>query len=165
MGIMNVHRVSRERNVSQKNVKIFVRISQSFSRNLSFWIFEVLLCHINNFSSFTLINVWWREFDFSSYLLKFLSVRQQYILQPWLWSYVFFANFFAQFPFFSQNFRFIFLQKFSLYFRIIFFAFVREIFAFSFSRNRLKWNCRKKNFAKFSRNDFSFSLETLIKTN
>ena len=34
-------------------------------------IFEVLLCHKNNFSSFTLINVWWREVDFTSYLFKF----------------------------------------------------------------------------------------------
>ena len=42
-------------------------------------IFEVLLCLINNFSSFTLIYVWWREFDFSSYLFKSLSVRPQYI--------------------------------------------------------------------------------------
>ena len=36
--------------------------------------FEVLLCHMNNFSSFTLINVWWREFDFNSYRFKFFYV-------------------------------------------------------------------------------------------
>ena len=36
-------------------------------------IFEVLLCHINNFSFFTLINVWWREFNFNSSLFKLLS--------------------------------------------------------------------------------------------
>ena len=39
-------------------------------------VIEVLLClFINNFSYFTLKNVWWREFDFSSYLFKFLSVN------------------------------------------------------------------------------------------
>ena len=31
--------------------------------------------HIKNFSSFTLINVWWRKFDFSTYIFKFLSVH------------------------------------------------------------------------------------------
>ena len=41
--------------------------------------FEFLLCHMNNFFSFTLINVWWREFNFPNYLFKFLSVRPQYI--------------------------------------------------------------------------------------
>ena len=37
--------------------------------------FEVLLCHINNFFCFTLINVLWRDFDFSSYLSEFLSAH------------------------------------------------------------------------------------------
>ena len=32
-----------------------------------------------NFSSFTFINVWWREFDSNSYLFKFPSVRPKYI--------------------------------------------------------------------------------------
>ena len=115
-------------------------------------IFEVVLCHINNFSSLTLINVWWKELDFSSYLFKFLSVRQQYIC-----STIFFAKF--SFLFFSQNFRFIFSQN----FLIIFFAlFAKQIEVkfreksenFRIFLERTKCNCeakwsRKKKFLRF----------------
>ena len=124
--------------------------------------FEVLFCHIN---------------DFSSYLFKFLSVHNTYV-QPWLWGYVFFAKylcFLHDFHFFSRNFSIIFSQN----LRIIFFA----NFCI-FLRNRLKWNfaikakifeffARERNVkrsemvaknAKFSRNDFSFLLETLVRT-
>ena len=78
-------------------------------------IFEVLLCHINNFSSFTLTNVWWREFDFSSYLFKFLSVRPQYIRS-------------------TMNVRLCFFRKNLVFFRKIFVLFFREIFASSISQ-------------------------------
>ena len=36
-----------------------------------YYVTYVLFCHINNFFSFTLINVWWRESDFTRYLFKF----------------------------------------------------------------------------------------------
>ena len=62
----------RENKLSKNEAKFYEK--KIFSE-----IFEVLLCHINSFSFFTLINVWWREFDLVSYLFKFLPVRPQYI--------------------------------------------------------------------------------------
>ena len=84
-------------------------------------IFKVLSCHKSNFSSITLLNVWWREFDSTSYLFKFLSVR-------------------------TRNFRIIFSRN----VRIIYIA----KYSYNFFAKQIK--------AKFSRNDFSFSLETLV---
>ena len=81
-------------------------------------IFEVLLCHINNFSSFTLINL----ISLAIFLSFCLTVHNTYV-QPRLWGYVFFAQMFV---FFSHNFHF-FLAKFS---HDIF----RENFEFSISR-------------------------------
>ena len=68
-------------------VKIFVRISRNYMKRkqrlilqknlwnsllweLNIWSF---ILSYNNFSS----NVWWREFDFSSYLFEFLSVHMR----------------------------------------------------------------------------------------
>ena len=75
----------------------------------------------------TLIDVWRREFNFSSYLLKFLSVpipspmtMTQPIKNPGvlLRNFLFFSNFFAKFSYyFFAKFRI-----FSWNFRIIFFA-------------------------------------------
>ena len=86
-------------------------------------IFKVLLCHINNFSYFTLINTWWREFDFSSYLFKFLYVRPQYIRSTMTMGLCFFMQNFCVF------------RIISILFREIFVLFFREIFIFIFSRN------------------------------
>ena len=86
------------------------------------------ICHKNNFSSITWINVWWREFDSTSYLFKFLSVRTR--------------NFRI---IFSRNVRIIYIAKYSYNF----FAKILHFF-------------EKQIKAKFSRNDFSFSLETLV---
>ena len=69
-------------------------------------------CHNNNFSSFTSINVWWREFDFSSYLLKFLSVRPQYIRST---KTIRLCIFCPNFCVFSHNFHF-FREIFALFF-------------------------------------------------
>ena len=66
-------------------------------------IFKVLICHKNNFSSITWINVWWREFDSTSYLFKFLSVRTR--------------NFREMFALFiSRNIQIIFSRKFFIFF-------------------------------------------------
>ena len=54
-------------------IREFREIAKKNLVEFSALISEVSLCHINNFSFFTLINVWWREFDFTSYLFKFLS--------------------------------------------------------------------------------------------
>ena len=109
-------------------------------------IFEVLLFHINNFFSFTFRNVWWREFDFSIYLFKFLYVRPQFIRSTMTIRLCIFRKILC----FSISFREIFALFFSRNFRII------------FSQNRLKQNFAKN--AKFSRNGFSFSLETLVRS-
>ena len=97
-------------------------------------IFEVLLCHINNFSSFTVINVW-REFDFFSHLFQFLSVRSQRIRSTVIMSQ----------PITSLNGPIV-----AIFFCAKFSHFLRKIFAFSFYRkfcifslNRLKRNKRK----------------------
>ena len=104
-------------------------------------IFEVLLCHINNFSSYTLINVWWREFDFSNYLFKFLSVDPQYIRSTMTMRLCIFAKTFVFFCiifiFFCEIFVLFFvkfshfLAKFLHYFRLFF----CEIFLFYFREN------------------------------
>ena len=65
-------------------------------------IFEVLLCHLNKSSFFTFINVWWREFDFISYLFKFLPVHPQYIR--------------SIFALFSLNVRIIFSRNFCIFY-------------------------------------------------
>ena len=85
-------RVSSEQNVSQKNAKIFGRISQTFSRNFAKMNEAKTKRKCENFAKI----------------------------------------------FFSRNFRII------------------------FSQNRLKQNFAKN--AKFSRNGFSFSLETLVRS-
>ena len=60
------------------------------------------------------INVWWREFDFISYLFKFLSVRPQYIRSIFA---IFFREIFSLFFFdFLRNFRLIFSLTFALVF-------------------------------------------------
>ena len=137
-------------------------------------IFEVLLCHINNFSSFTLINVWWREFDFSGYLLKFLSVRPQYIGSTMTMRLCIFRKIFVFYRIISQNFRFLFSRNFCfIYFEMFshnFSHFLRnrlkrnfaKIFAFFASERNAKTrrNGREKK-VKFSRNDL---LETIDKT-
>ena len=73
-------------------------------------IFEVLLCHINNFSSFTLINIWWREFDFISYLFKFLFKPSKFCIIIREIFALFFREIFAFFAiffgFFCENFAF-----------------------------------------------------------
>ena len=104
-------------------------------------LFKVLLCHINNFSFFTLINVWWREYDFNSYRLKFFYV-----------SYFFLQNFhFTFFATFSHNFFYEIFVLFSLRnFRTF-----REQFKAKFSENkyfreRTIWN----NEAKWSQKNF-----------
>ena len=94
------------------------------------------------------MSFWWREFDFSSYLLSFgLSVHNTYTFNvPWLWGYEFFAKYFVFFRIiliFIAKFSFYFFAKFSHYF---FAKFSHYFFA---------------KHAKFSRNNFSFSLETL----
>ena len=149
-------------------------------------IFEILLCQNNNLSSFTVINVWWREFDFSSYLFKFLSVRPQYTRSTKIMRLCFFCIILF---FFREMFVLFFGEIFALFFRIIFFAkFSHYFFSHFFAKqieakfcersenfrifrertkceNEAKWT---RNFffanAKFLRNDFSFSLETLVLT-
>ena len=46
------------------NNQLLKRTCEILCSNIS--IFEVLLCRIINFSSFTLLNVWWREFNFTN---------------------------------------------------------------------------------------------------
>ena len=120
-------------------------------------IFEVLSCHINNFSSFTLINVWWREFDFSIYLNKFLSVRPQYIRSIMTMRLCIFCQHFCVFFriifIFSRNFRiFYFAKNFALFFS----PFFAKIFAFSNSRKFSHFSrvneMRKKRFYLFAGN-------------
>ena len=144
------YRVSSERNVSRKNSKMFVRISQTFLRNFvffrenkwseisrkcetrKFWgnIFakcenfmkmrkcknfvktmSVIASTINCSKELVELSAlipqylkfWWREFDFSRYLFKFLSVRPQYIrstMKYEIWGYVFLQIFLC----FSHNF-------------------------------------------------------------
>ena len=115
-------------------------------------IFEVLLCHINNFSSVTLINVWWREFDFTSYLLKFLSARALYICSTVIMSQPITRKnlLMDQSQHFTENFHIIFLGEiFALFFlrnfRIVFFCKIFRIFSpflfrenFAFFREQVK---------------------------
>ena len=75
-------------------------------------IFEVLVCHINNFYSFTFINVCRGKFDFTIYLFKFLSVRPQNMRSTVIMSqpitrknFEFFTLFFVNFSHFLWNFR------------------------------------------------------------
>ena len=91
-----------------------------------------------HFSSFSLINVWWREFDFSSYLFKFLSVRPQYICSTMTMRLCIFRKICVLFRivfifvcgifvlFFCKIFAF--FAKFSHYFFRKIFAFIRKIF-------------------------------------
>ena len=102
-------------------------------------------CHINNFSYFTLINVWWREFDFSSYLFKFVSPQYiRSIMTIRLCVFVFFriiSIFFAKFYiYFFAKFSHNFFAKFSHYFFRISISRKFRIFL----RNRSKRNFAKK---------------------
>ena len=120
-------------------------------------------------------NLFFRKFSFLSFIISIFS--ENYRLFFTKVSHYFFAKF--SHYFFRVIFAYFFREIFALFFRE-YFAFFREIFPFSisrkfriFSRNRLKRNFTKKvkifaffvsediHEAKFSRNDFSFSLETL----
>ena len=107
--------------------------------------------NLNNFFSFTLIIFWWREFDFTSYLLKFLSFRSQYYTQP----------FSAKFRIIlalslSRNFRTIFLRNFQIFWLFAFFGETdwSEIYEKSVNfrvfsdrttcENKAKWSRKKK---------------------
>ena len=123
-------------------------------------IFEVLLCHINNFSSFTLLNVLWREFDFSNYLFKFLSIHKSspMTLSRPIKNSTFLAKiscFWHHFRLLSRNFYLFFFAKFFDYFFAKFSHIFREILAFfsEVSRKFLGKTFFRKN-AKFSRYDF-----------
>ena len=71
------------------------------------------------------INVWWREFDFISYLFKFLPVRPQYIRSIFA---IFFREIFSLFFFdFLRNFRLIFSLTFALVFLRNFRFFAKQI--------------------------------------
>ena len=88
-------------------------------------IFEVLLCHINYFSPFTLKNVWRRDFDFISYLFKFLSV------------------------FFPRNFCIIYASKFSRHFFICLHFLFRENLAFFCKKGWSEISQKNENFLIF----------------
>ena len=91
-----------------------------------------------------------------------LSVHNTYV-QPRLWGYVFFAKTFVLFRiilFFSRNFRIFYFAKISYFFAKQIEAKFREK-----NQNFLRANEMRKRsemVAKFSLNDFSFSLETQV---
>ena len=110
------------------------------------------------------INVWWREFDFISYLFKFLPVRPQYIRSIFaiffreIFSLFFFANFlhyfFAEFSHnIFANFRISIFAKFSLFCETDWSEILRKNRKFSYFLERMKCEniffCEKcKIFAK-----------------
>ena len=107
-------------------------------------IIEILLCHINNFSSYTLKHVWWKEFDFSVIFLSFCpSTHKERIF--WIDQSIFAL-------FFSQNFRIIF-RIFLRNLHIIFSHFSRNIciFVILFFAKQIKAKFleKKENFRIF----------------
>ena len=109
-------------------------------------IFEVILYHINNFSS--LINFWWREFDFKSFLGFCLSF------------FLSFHDFFVFLRNFCMFFRKIFALFWSQNFRILCIIFAKFLH-YSHANEMRKWSKMVEKFLLL-RHDFSFLLETLV---
>ena len=103
-------------------------------------IFKVLLCHY--FSSFTLINVWWREFDFSnlSFCLSVHNIHtfnhdykaMYFFCKKKLWFFRIIFIFFAKFSFYF------FREIFALFYRIFFAKFSHFLFRETDWRNIIK---------------------------
>ena len=107
--------------------------------------------HIN-YSSFTLINDWWREFNLSSHLSEFLSVYVRllpashepanYKKESFKWT-VFFREIYLFFPSYSRVFFLIISVFFSRNFCIIFFS---QNFSFFRETDRSKTLRKNENF-------------------
>ena len=95
------------------NNQLLKRTCEILCSNIS--IFEVLLCRIINFSSFTLLNVWWREFNFTNAKLShYLFAKFSHYLFA-KFSHYFFCEILALFL--SLNFRIIFSRNFRIFSR------------------------------------------------